>query len=330
MNNGSGDTAATGRITNMAASVRQRLLNHAKVVNEDFQRVLTRYAAERLLYRISRSSYADRFILKGALLFLLWLDEPLRRTKDLDLLGTGSPAPEDLAAVFRDLCRQEVQEDGLRFDDQSVAVRPIREDNIYGGVRVTLVAFLDSARILIQVDIGFGDAVTPAPVTVTFQVLLDFPAPEVRAYMQETVIAEKLCALVVLDLDNSRMKDFYDLWILGQRFGFDGEHLSDAVLATFTRRRVPVPATAPTGLTELFSTHPSRHTQWRAFAKMSLPPTLHALALPEVVSFVAAFLLPILDSLRNQKPFRASWKPGGPWCMFATGRRNDELADEEK
>jgi predicted nucleotidyltransferase component of viral defense system len=328
--NEGGNTGKTDRITNLAASVRQRLLNHAKAGNEDFQRVLTRYALERLLYRISRSPYADRFILKGALLFLLWLDEPLRRTKDLDLLGTGSPAPEDLAAVFRDLCSQEVPDDGLRFDEQTVAAGRIREENIYGGVRVTLVAFLDSARIPIQVDVGFGDVVTPAPVNVTFPVLLDFPAPELRAYVRETVIAEKLCALVVLDLDNSRMKDFYDLWMLGQRFAFDGERLSDAVVATFSRRGVLVPPIAPTGLTERFSTHPSRQIQWRAFAKQSLSPTPHAPDLREVVSFAAGFLLPILDSLRDGKPFRASWQPGGSWRTFGSGRKDDEPRDETK
>lgn len=319
-----------GKVTNLAASVRQRLLNRAKAANEDFQRVLTRYALERLLYRISRSRHADRFILKGALLFLLWVDEPLRRTKDLDLLGTGSPAPEDLAAVFRELCVLEVQEDGLRFDEQSVAARPIREENIYGGVRVTLVAYLDSARIPLQVDVGFGDVVTPAPVPVTFPALLDFPPPELRAYVPETVVAEKLSALIVLDLDNSRMKDFFDLWMLGQRFAFDGERLSEAIAATFAQRGVAVPATAPTGLTERFSTHPARQTQWRAFAKQALSPTLQPLDLEEVVTFAAGFLVPILDSLRDGSWFRATWQPGGPWRTLQEPQVNGEAVGDEK
>jgi hypothetical protein len=298
---------------NLSASVRQRLLNRAKEEGDDFQRILVRFALERLLYRISLSGYAARFYLKGALLLLVWMDEPHRRTKDLDLLGLGNPTSEELAAIFQELCRLEVEPDGLRFEEGSVRVREIREENIYGGVRVTLTAYLDQARIPLQIDVGFGDRVVPPPEFVTFPVLLEFPAPNLRAYTRETVIAEKLSALIALDLDNSRLKDFFDLWTFSQQFDFDGEVLAKAIDATLSQRRISLPLGPPTGLTSKFSDHPGKLTQWRAFVQQSLSPALHNLSLPEVVSAVADFLLPVLKAIDQEDSFHAFWYPGGPW-----------------
>lgn len=309
---------------NLAASVRQRLLTLAKARNDDFQRLLTQYALERLLYRLSRSVYAERFILKGALLFTLWMEEPHRPTRDLDLLGAGEPSIERLAVLFQDLCALEVEADGLSFEGSSVAARQIREETIYGGVRVTLKAFLDKARIPLQIDVGFGDAVTPPPEVITFPTLLEFPAPSLRAYAQETVIAEKLSALVSLDLDNSRMKDFFDLWTLAQRFPFDGARLSEAISATFARRGMSIPADAPTGLSEVFSGSPAKQIQWRAFLQQSVLPPQQALPLDEVVSFLGLFLLPVLRALSAGEIMTGTWPAGGPW------RQDQELPSSQE
>ena len=304
-------------MNNPSASIRQRLYNLAMAHKDDFQRVLTQYALERLLYRLSQSPYEDRFILKGALVFLLWLDEPHRRTRDLDLLGSGSPAPERVAELFREICALEVEADGLRFDATTIAARTIREDNIYGGVRVTLICFLDKARIPLQIDVGYGDAVTPEPLRIDFPVLLALPAPRLRAYAQETVIAEKLSAIVSLDLDNSRMKDFFDLWILGKRFAFEGAKLAEAIAATFARRRLDIPTLPPPGLSTAFYLNAAKQTQWRAFIKQSVSPELQALTLEEAAPFVAEFLLPILTALSEKRELRSAWPPGGAWQVQA-------------
>jgi hypothetical protein len=298
---------------NLPASVRQRLLTLAKARNEDFQRVLVQYALERLLYRLSRSQYADRFILKGALLFTLWMEEPHRRTRDLDLLGAGDPSPERLTPLFQELCTLVVEADGLVFDAGSVIARPIREENLYGGVRVNLKAFLDAARIPLQIDVGFGDAVTPVPTVIRFPTLLEFPAPSLRAYAQETVIAEKLSALVALGLDNSRLKDFFDLWTLAQHFPFDGERLGEAISATFARREMSLPVGTPVGLSEVFSSNAAKQTQWRTFLQQSASPPRQTLALDEVIAFIGTFLLPVLSTLSSSGTRTGMWPPGGPW-----------------
>ena len=243
---------------NVAASVRQRLYNLAKKRGDDFQILLTRYTIERLLYRLGQSPHRAGFILKGATLFSLWGDEPYRATRDLDLLGIGESDVSRLRDVFRELCRLQVENDGIRFDPDTVDALPIREDADYGGVRVTLVGFLDRARVPVQVDVGFGDALVPLPEDVSFPTILDFPSPKLRAYRRETVVAEKFQAMVMLGTANSRMRDFYDVWQLSLRFGFEGSLLRDAINATFTRRRTQLPAEAPTALTASFYEDPCK------------------------------------------------------------------------
>jgi predicted nucleotidyltransferase component of viral defense system len=228
-------------IRNLAASVRQRLFNLAKQRGDDFQILLTRYAVERLLYRLSQSPHSSQFLLKGATLFTLWGGGPYRSTRDLDLLGSGDRSVQRLEGVFRDICAVQVEPDGLRFAAETVEGDEIREDLEYGGVRVILIANLERARIQIQVDIGFGDVVTPPPEDVEFPTILDFPAPHLRAYRRETVVAEKFQAMVMLGVANSRMRDFYDVWLLSRRFEFNGMPLSQAIKGTFARRRTPYP-----------------------------------------------------------------------------------------
>jgi len=230
-----------------AVSVRDRLLQLARRRGEDFQLILTRYGLERLLYRLSQSEYRDRFILNGAVLFTLWDDQPNRATRDVDFLGFGDSDEDAVRDAFRALCKTAVADDGLVLHVDSVRVDPIRDVTEYGGMRVTLLGELAGARIPIQADIGFGDAVTPEPERIEYPTLLGSPAPLLRAYPRETVVAEKYQALVHLGMANSRMKDFYDLWVMTQRFEFDGATLSEAISNTFARRETQSPTTRIAG-----------------------------------------------------------------------------------
>jgi len=212
---------------NLAHSIFQRLLNRAKNNKEDFNLLLSRYGMERFLYRLSVSPHNDRFILKGASLFLVWKGQNYRVTRDADLLGFGNSDVEQLADLFRDICRVEFQGDGMLYLPESLSAEEIREDQAYDGVRITLVGMLNQARIPLQVDIGFGDVITPAPEQVEYPALFDAPPPILNAYPRYTLVAEKLEAMVKLGLANSRMKDFYDIWLLSRLFSFEGDELLD-------------------------------------------------------------------------------------------------------
>ena len=218
---------------NMGASVRARLTDKARARGDDVQFILLRFAIERLIYRLAQSRYSDEFILKGAMLFSLWAKVPYRSTGDLDLLGQGDPAPARIAAIFQELCSLTVPDDGLAFDPESVTAEQTRPEDEYQGVRVELNATLSGARLRIQIDIGFGDVVRPEARAISYPTMLDFPEPKLRAYPPETVVAEKLEALISLGIRNSRMKDFFDLWVMAKGFAFDGAVLADAKAANW-------------------------------------------------------------------------------------------------
>lgn len=301
-------------LTNIAASIRQRLLNLSKERSEAFNLVLDRFVAERLLYRLSTSQHADNFVLKGALLFLLWSESLYRPTRDVDLLGFGNSAVEELERVFRDVCRIGADDDGLVFAAESVKGINIREDQAYEGVRITMLAFLGTARIPVQIDIGFGDAITPSAEAVEFPATLaaaNLPAAKLSAYPRETVIAEKLEAMVTLGLANSRMKDFHDIAVLARNFPFDGLTLARAVESTFARRRTTVPAVTPVALTADFAQDAAKAVQWTSFLKRS--GIRSAADLSEVTDLLARFLLPVLTAIHERAEFRQQWQPGGPW-----------------
>lgn len=293
----------------LAASVRQRLLNLAREKGEDFQLVLTRYGLERLLYRLSRSPHQGRFVLKGALLLRVYTEADYRPTRDLDLLAFGSDDTSELAAVFRELCTLEVDDDGLRFAPETVRAAPIREGANYSGVRVHLQAALAGARLPLQIDIGFGDAVTPAPHDLVYPTLLDFPAPHVRAYPLPTVVAEKFEAMTVLGIANSRMKDFYDLCLIAQTFTFEGQELARAIMRTFARRGTQL-SLSPTAFSQAFVQDRAKQQQWNAFLKRT---SLRAPPLPEVVETLHRFLVPPTRATLEQRAFPSTWSPGGPW-----------------
>jgi predicted nucleotidyltransferase component of viral defense system len=251
----------------LAASVRARLLNIAKNQGTDFNQILVRFALERLLYRLSQSEHADHFLLKGALLFTLWYDMPHRPTRDADLLGFGSSDLELIAKSFRNIASVVVN-DGIIFDPTSVLVEEIRKDAGYAGARVLINAELSKARCKTQIDIGFGDAVTPGPIQAAYPVLIDeLPAPNLRVYPIYTVVSEKLHAIVLLGMTNSRLKDYFDIWVLIDRETLDIEILAKAIAATFSRRETMIPAELPVGLTDEFATDVSRQKMWLAFLK---------------------------------------------------------------
>jgi len=297
---------------NLTASVRQRLLNRAREKGEDFNLVLTRYALERLLYRLARSKYTDRFVLKGAMLFAVWANRVYRPTRDLDLLGYGDSSHQTLAKVFQEICLTDVEPDGLVFDASSVRMSEIREDQEYGGCRVQLVAYLANAQINLQIDIGFGDVVRPEAEEIDYPTLLDFPAPRVWAYPREAVVAEKLQAMVALGMANTRMKDFYDLWVIVSQFSFYGPSLVEAIKATFARRGTQIPSDVPIALSEAFSEDPGKNTQWQAFLRRT-GLEARAAELSQVITELRAFLIPPILAASKGAALTQSWVDGGPW-----------------
>jgi predicted nucleotidyltransferase component of viral defense system len=299
---------------NHAHSIFQRLLNRAKNNNEDFNLLLSRYGMERFLYRLSVSPHNDRFILKGASLFLVWKGQNYRVSRDAGLLGFGNSDVEQLADLFRDICRVQVQDDGMIYLPESLSAEEIREDQAYDGVRITLVGILNQARIPLQVDIGFGDAITPAPEQVEYPALFDAPPPLLKAYPRYTLVAEKLEAMVKLGLANSRMKDFYDIWLLSRLFSFEGDVLRAALENTFDRRRTTFPASTPFVFTPAFYEDPQKAVQWTAFVKKSKP-DIPVGDLSAVIADIAVFLAPVIESLQSNAPFENAWVPDQGWSL---------------
>lgn len=275
-------------LKNIGASVRARLLQLAKASGQSFDLVLTRFALERLLFRLSQSPHADRFVLKGAMLMMSWFEDPHRGTRDLDLLGFGDPEPEAMLATFRDILALN-DDDGVEFDVDALRVDRIREELEYGGLRLRTTASISGARINLTIDIGFGDAMEPGAEMLDYPSMLAFSAPRLRAYARETVIAEKFQAMVALGRANSRMKDFYDIWILSKSFDFAGDRLSRAIAATFARRETAIPVDLPDALTPAFAGDEQKQRQWSAFVRdVSANPG----GLEDVATSLAEFLMP--------------------------------------
>lgn len=275
-------------IRNIGASVRARLQNLSRDTGQSFELVLTRYVLERLLYRLSISVYADRFVLKGAMLLTSWFADPHRATRDLDLLGFGDPSPEAMVAAFKEILAADI-EDGVEFDSNAVRVDQIREEFEYGGLRLRTTASISGARIAVTVDVAFGDTLEPGAEVIDYPSMLDLPAPRLRAYARETVIAEKFQAMVALGRANSRMKDFYDVWLLSQSFPFNDDRLARAIAATFERRETEIPAELPDALTPAFAEDEQKQRQWNAFLANV---NLHPGDLTNVIASVAGFIMP--------------------------------------
>lgn len=297
-------------VPNIGASIRARLLNRARETNQNFNIVLTRYVLERLLYRMSISEHAGQFLLKGALLFDLWFDVPHRPTHDADFLCFGSSDFQHIAQIFRNICAINV-EDGAIFVEKTVQAKEIRKEANYAGVRVTLTCTIGGARVAVQCDIGFGDAVTPEPEHVSYPTILhDLNAPLLRVYPRYTVVAEKLEALTKLGIANSRMKDYFDLWILMKHSEFDGETLRRAIFATHQRRGTDISGELPFGLTNAFAEDVQKQTQWNAFLNKN---RLDRLAFTSMVADLAEFFRPVIAAAVISDGFRYIWQNGSSW-----------------
>lgn len=305
---------------NLEASVKGRLLALARERREELQSMLTRYAAERFLYRLSVSPFRERFVLKGASLFTLWIGSPHRATRDLDLLGFGSQEVGTITETFQSLCRQPVEEDGLLFDPSTVSVTTAREDEKYTGLRVVFQASLGKATIPMQVDIGFGDVITPSAWEVEMPSLLNAPRVRLLSYPRETVIAEKCEAIIDLGLGNSRLKDFYDLRYLAMHFDFEGAVLQNALATTCERRGTKVLSLPPPALTSVFYEDVDRVRQWRAFWERSGPAAGPLVSLEDCIHLLNVFLLPLLQAVWEQTSLEATWDyEQAQWSSFPSG-----------
>ncbi len=298
---------------NIAASIRARLTNQARTTGVTLPSLIERFAMGRLLWRLSQHEHSDRFVLKGAQLFSLWANQPHRPTRDLDLLSFGDPSPDKVREFFDELTSGPAEPaDGLQWG--AVAAAPIRQDQKYEGVRVTMKVTLDGAVVPVQVDLGFGDAVTPAPVQRSWNELLDFPEARLLTYPPETVIAEKLEAAIDLGMLNSRMKDFYDLHWMSHNVEFDRATLLDAIRATFARRGTVLPNEPPLALTSEFGEEPTKITQWNAFLRKG---RLEGEPFPQIIARLSDFLLPLLES--PTEGAHSSWAPAAGWTDAPAG-----------
>jgi Nucleotidyl transferase AbiEii toxin, Type IV TA system len=301
-------------VKNSAASVRARLLAHAKQHGDNYQRVLTRYAIERLLFRLSQTEAAARYVLKGAMLFVTWPEHVFRPTGDLDLLGHGDPDSTAIAELFTRICQVEVPDDGIRFDAASLKVEAVREAEKYQGVQLSLKGELAGAVIDVLVDIGFGDHVYPPPKRANFPSLLpELPQANILMYPPETVIAEKFEAMIRFGEANGRIKDFNDIWITTRTFSFDLPSLVEAVSGTLRRRETAIPTEMPVGLTETFVAIAEDRGLWSGFLRRN-PPTLEPPPFAELQEELRRFFGPIIASLRTPEGAKGRWDPdGGAW-----------------
>ena len=299
-------------VTNLAASVHDRLLKRAKLENRSFNELLQYYAMERFLYRVSRSKYANHFVLKGALMLQFWSGPLYRSTKDIDLLGRETKSVLELVEIIKDCISVDVQDDGILFDATSVIGEEIRLAALYDGVRLRCSGQLGTARIGLQVDVGFGDVVVPGEQSIDYPTLLGFNAPRLLGYTPESCIAEKFQALVALDMANTRMKDFLDIWMLAQAREFSGILLGRAIEATFRRRRTPLPKATPVALTSAFYSLPAKQAQWLAYIRkgriLGSAPTFDT-----VSTKIRTFILPVVEALNAGSIFNKQWNTGGLW-----------------
>jgi predicted nucleotidyltransferase component of viral defense system len=296
---------------NVSASVRQRLLNKARETGRPFSEILQYFAMERFLYRLSKSPHAEKFILKGALMLAVWRVPLSRATLDIDMLGQTDNSVDSIVAIVKDVCRKEVEPDGLVFDATSIEGERITEDADYTGVRIRFRGMLGTARVTVQFDVAFGDIVIPSPLSADYPTLLDFPAPHLKGYSKESTVAEKFEAMVKLGDLNSRMKDFFDIWLLSRQFDYDGKTLAEAITKTFSTRGTEIPS-EPVPFSDTFSSDATKVSQWRGFIRKSRLQDIPD-EFKEIVESIAEFLRPVAVSLAAGRTFKGHWKAPGPW-----------------
>lgn len=299
------------QVKNIAASVQSRLHKMARETDRPFQELLQYYAMERFLYRLSQSPHADKFVLKGALMLVVWEAPQSRPTMDIDLLGEVNNDVNTVVDKIREICLQEVEQDGIVFDTSDIRGERIKEDADYEGVRVKFMAFLNRARITMQIDIGFGDIIVPAATSMEYPAILDFPKPKLRGYTRESVVSEKFEAMVKLGILNSRMKDFYDIYLLCRQFNFNGRKLAEAINKTFKNRGTEL-TDVPTAFTDEFIDNSEKNKQWRAFVKKNRIVDFPA-DLKDVIMSITEFLKPVIQALMKGIPFDLYWDFSGKW-----------------
>jgi predicted nucleotidyltransferase component of viral defense system len=289
---------------NLPASIHQRLLNKARQSGRAFNELLQYYAIERLLYRLSISEYSELFTLKGALMFNVWGLTNLRPTRDIDLLGHTQNTVDSVLKIFRDICELQSEPDGLEFDPLHIQGERIKEDADYEGIRITMPARLGKTRLNIQIDIGFADVITPAHERLDYPTILDFPAPHLYGYPPETVIAEKFQAMTVLGIANSRMKDFYDIWMLITNFEFDGMVIQTAIERTFQNRSTKLPDERHIVFSEEFADN--KRDQWNAFSRKLREE--NTVAIHQIVVLMRDFFFPVLHASQQGTVLQKKWK----------------------
>ena len=294
-------------LKNIPASVRQRLLNLARETNRPFNEVLQYFAIERFLFRFSRSSHADQFVLKGAQMLQAWKAPLARPTMDIDMLGRVPNSPETLESVVRDCAVVEVEADGIEFDPASVTSEVIVKDREYQGVRIRIRGLLGKIKLTVQLDFGFGDVVVPEPIWIELPDLLGLGAPRLLGYTPDSAIAEKFQAMVALNTANTRIKDFYDIWTLSRTLEFEGATLARAIAATFNRRSTPLPKEAPAALTEEFGEDAGKQALWKAFLRKGRLDA-DSKTLGEVVTELREFLMPPTIAVTASEPFKKKWR----------------------
>jgi len=299
------------KVRDMATSVHQRLLNKSRQTGRPFNELLQYYAMERFLYRLSKSDYADRFVLKGALMLTVWEAPVSRPTRDMDFLGRIDNDIVTIADAIRDVCSTEVDPDGLESNPETVEAERIAEDADYEGVRVYFQGNLGSARASMQMDVAFGDVVVPGTKTIEYPTIIEMPPPVLAGYSMESTVAEKFEAMVKLGFLNSRMKDFFDIWLLSQLFEFSGEILASAMASTFETRNTDILQSSSVFSVE-FMADESKATQWQAFLRRTAIERAPS-HFSTVVEQISAFLGPPAESVANSISFGKSWPPGGPW-----------------
>ena len=299
-------------ITNIKASIRARLQNKSNDANRPFAEVMQYYGIERFLYRFSQSKYKDKFILKGALMFTVW-DVPERRTTlDIDFLSRYDNQVVKIENVIKDICKIKVQDDGLIFDPKTVTGKRIKEDADYGGVRVKFIGFLDRSQISMQIDVGFGDRIYPRPKMIDYPVILDLPKPRLKGYTAETIVSEKFEAMVQLGSLNSRMKDFYDIWLMTRQFDFNGTQLSEALKRTFAKRKTLFPQSRQLFVEDIYDEQSHQQMLWKNFLGKGKIENISA-KLSVVARDIEKFLSKPIDAINKDQTFKCSWKAPGPW-----------------
>jgi len=299
------------RVKDMAASAHQRLLNKSRETGCPFNQLLQYYAMERFLYRLSKSAYADRFILKGALMLTVWKGPVSRPTCDMDILGEIDNDVAVIVQAVRDVCSTEVEPDGIKFNVDTIEAERIAEDADCEGVRVHFQGNLGNARMSMQFDVGSGDKVVPRATKIQYPTTIEMPSPALIGYTMESTIAEKFETMVKLGPLNSRMKDFFDIWLLSRLFEFNGETLVSAISSTFGARNTNISQYSSVFSAE-FRADGTKATKWEAFLRRtaieSAPSQFSA-----VVEAISTFLGPPAEAVANGTAFSKSWKPGGPW-----------------